>query len=94
MLFKRKHGLHFADGRVVVVDGNAVVKRDEHLIGIGVIVADLAEDLADDERPDCSVPSLILKEMPMRSFLRPMPYTLFAPPFAMMFASWLMREHK
>ncbi|WP_278656452.1 autotransporter outer membrane beta-barrel domain-containing protein [Acidaminococcus intestini] len=52
MLFKRKHGFHFADGRVVVVDGDAVVKRDEHLIGIGVIVADLAEDLADDERPD------------------------------------------
>ena len=52
MLFKREYGLHFADGRVVVVNGNAVVKRDEHLIGIGVIVADLAEDLADDERPD------------------------------------------
>ena len=86
MLFKREYGLHFADGRVVVVNGNAVVKRDEHLIGIGVIVADLAEDLADDERPD--------RLGAVRSFLRPMPYTLFAPPFAMMFAAWLMREHK
>ena len=44
--------IHISDGCVVVVDGDAVVKRDEHLIGIGVIVADLAENLADDERPD------------------------------------------
>ena len=49
--FELKDGLDLADRRVVVVHGDAAVEAAQHRVGLGVEVADLAEDFADDQRP-------------------------------------------